>query len=183
MTKKEKDLNHKNILYDKLNHTEINDKNNLAHTTGKNLNNSRLNYINEIIKEKDLNKETDLENFINSQNSKKSKSKSKHKKVLPLNYEINNHNLIDLPEYNEEEENLKKFINLNKSIDNEIMKEQIKKDLHTKLNKSIINALNKSEAEIHFDNSQLNSSVIDLVLSRIEEKNKNKHKNKDIIGK
>lgn len=76
---------------------------------------------------------------------------------------------------------------MEKSMDrsfNEFSRDQIKEKINYKKNKSILNALNKTENEIEkFDNNQMNSSVIDVVFSKIEGKNKNKNKQNKDYGK
>lgn len=73
--------------------------------------------------------------------------------------------------------------NLNKSIDknfNDFSRDQIKDKINQKKNKSIMNAFNKTQNDIlKYDNNQMNSSVIDVVFSKIGGKNKYKNKQKE----
>lgn len=168
----------------------------------------------------------DLENFIQQQNSKKSKignnnsNNYKEAKFLEKynsksNLETKNRNKFET-EF-EENLNVNKYQNddyyggdeqqyenkfsqliqinnaahknnnkMDKSMDrsvNEISRDQIKEKINYKKNKSILNALNKTQNEIEkFDNNQMNSSVIDVVFSKIEGKNKNKNRHHKDYG-
>lgn len=169
----------------------------------------------------------DLENFIEKQNSKKSKIANLHsvicktpnykdgklsekfnskanldKKLLNNNFDedsnldnlnINKFRNDNFHNYDNEDNKFIKLIKLNnagvninkhdKSMDrslNDISRDQIKDKINYKKNKSILNALNKTQNEIEkFDNNQMNSSVIDVVFSKIEGKKKNKNMHKE----
>jgi len=147
----------------------------------------------------------DLENFIIMQNSKKSKNVNNMKspyfkdkkffeKFTNNTKKENDYNANKFNNDNSEEEfenNFGKLMYYNnpiknkidKSMDrsfNEISRDHIKEKINSNKNKSIMNALNKTQNEIEkYDNNQMNSSVIDVVFSKIEGKNKNKHKNKE----
>jgi len=128
------------------------------------------------------NKSTNKNNLISNNNNLNENSEN----------EFNNYNNFVTNDHEDDEcdKNFSKLIHLNnqknkmdKSMDrsfNDVSRDQIMDKINRNKKKSIMNALNKTENEIEkFDNNNMNSSVIDVVFSKIEGKNKNKHKNKE----
>jgi len=144
--------------------------------------------------EKKYNTKSNIENNHSNTNNNNNSATEFNNDNLDINKFQNNYfanNASD--DYDSEDQN--KFSNLikmknaavqnKKKIDrsmdrsfNEISRDQIQEKINYKKNKSIMNALNKTENDVEkFDNNQMNSSVIDVVFSKIEGKNKNKNKN------
>jgi hypothetical protein len=125
-------------------------------------NNKLLNIL-----EKDSSENLNINKFQNDNfyNYRNEDDNNKFSKLMKINIAANNKN------------------NMDKSMDrsfNDISRDQIKEKINYKKNKSILNALNKTQNEIEkFDNAQMNSCVIDVVFSKIDGKNKNKNKHKD----
>ena len=144
-----------------------------------NLNHKEERNLNRDLMEK--NEEDILVNSIEKQNTQKLKNKSavhldkKFTNDLDNEYEIENKDFFTDFMINK---NINKSVDIQNKQEKNLLKEKINKDK----NDSILIAMNKNQLDIilydnNFENN--NSSIMDLVLLKIEQKNKLKNKNKD----